>query len=578
MKTYITYILFLSFVFSACKARDVTATHRESKHNGHLSAEALIRFQEKFFQAQTEKVLGNTEKAFQAFSECLIADPASGAVHYELARIERISHGDPDAALPHIKQAVSTDPANPWYQYELGDTYTALAKFDLASKAYKEVARLNPEDPNALFEQASALLHLGKTQEAINVYDELEKKSGPYEELSFQKHQLYIDLKNYKKAGEELEKLAVTFPEEPRYWGLAAQFYQQTRQTEKALYSLEKLTSLDPGNGQVHFQLSEYYAAAGDDKRSYDELKKSFATTDIPIDQKIGVLLKYYTLTEITPSYLPQVYELIDLTEKIHPDEAKIFSMHGDFLYRDGEDEKALLKYLRAIELDPSRNQIWAQVLSLQGTLRKYSEMEKSSARAMELFPSIPEFYYYNGIANDHLKEYERSAESLSAGKELVVENDKLLGRFYSALGSVYHSLGQYEKSDQSFDAALALDPADALVLNNYAYYLSLRKERLEKANEMAKLCNNLSPGNALFQDTYAWVLFQQGNYSDAATWIEKAVIGSPMNSDVWEHRGDIQYKLGKKNEAVESWKKAASIGNDSEELQQKISSQRLVE
>ena len=56
----------------------------------------------------------------------------------------------------------------------------------------------------------------------------------------------------------------------------------------------------------------------------------------------------------------------------------------------------------------------------------------------------------------------------------------------------------------------------DPTTLNNYAYYLSLRNDRLEKAAQMSLRSNELAPGQPSFQDTYAWVLYQQGKYAEA--------------------------------------------------------------
>lgn len=44
-----------------------------------------------------------------------------------------------------------------------------------------------------------------------------------------------------------------------------------------------------------------------------------------------------------------------------------------------------------------------------------------------------------------------------------------------------------YERSDSSYEAALEIDPNNATVLNNYAYYLSERDDKLEKAERMSK-------------------------------------------------------------------------------------------
>lgn len=573
MKKHIHLFLFIAFslLFAACKSGEQSTSSKPS------GAEASIAFQEKFFDAQSAKAKGDFKKSYSLFQDCLPLknDPS---VHYEIARIERQQLKSPESALNHIKAAVLADKNNPWYQHELGACYMDLGKYDLAAKAFKEMVRINPTDPNARYEQAGALLLGNKTQEAIAVYDELEKSQGPYEELSFQKHELYMKLKQYEKAGLELEKLAVAFPEEPRYWGYAAQFYQQGGQEQKMLYALEQMKKADPNNGQVHFQLSQYYATKGDDAKSYEELRMAFETQDLSIDEKINVLLKYYRLIQVQSSYLNQAHELLDLTLKLHSTDAKIYSMYGDFLVYENRIDEAVAMYKKALNFDQTRVQIWDQIARLEGVLERFQDMQETCDKALELFPNQPEFYLFRGIANSRQGDHLKATEALEYGKELVVDNKPLLVEFYSTLGSSYNSLKNYTKSDESYEQCLTLDPDNAIVLNNYAYYLALRKAKLDKAIAMAKKCNEIQPNEISFQDTYAWVLFQSGNLQEALVWMEKVISSGKAGADEYEHYGDILISANRKSEALTNWKIAKDKGSKSSTLNEKISTQRYIE
>lgn len=575
MKKFVHLLLIAAFIalFASCKSGE----NSTSTANKNSAAESSIAFQERFFDAQSAKAKGDFKKAYPLFQDCLQFknDPS---VHYEIARIERQQLKSPESALNHIKAAVLVDKNNPWYQHELGACYMDLGKYDLASKAFKEMSRINPTDPNARYEQAGALLLANKTQEAIAVYDELEKTQGPYEELSFQKHELYMKLKQYEKAGLELEKLALAYPEEPRYWGYAAQFYQQGGQEQKMLYALEQMKKADPNNGQVHFQLSQYYATKGDDAKSYEELRLAFETQDLSIDEKINVLLKYYRLIQMQSSYLTQAHELLEITQRLHSTDAKIYSMYGDFLVYENRIDEAVAKYKKALEFDQSRVQIWDQIARLEGALERFADMQETCNKALELFPNQPEFYLFRGMSKARQGNHLLATEDLEYGKELVVDNKALLVEFYSNLGSAYNSLKNYPKSDESFDQCIAIDPENALVLNNYAYYLALRKTKLDKALAMAKKCNEIQPNEISFQDTYAWVLFQSGNLQEALTWMEKVINSGKAGADEYEHYGDILMSANRKTEALNNWRIARDKGSKSTTLSEKISTQRYIE
>src|SRR5690606_31201772 len=135
--------------------------------------------------------------------------------------------------------------------------------------------------------------------------------------------------------------------------------------------------------------------------------------------------------------------------------------------------------------------------------------------------------------------------------------------------------------SNVAYEEALKLDSNNTYVLNNFAYYLALKKEDLSKAEEMSRKANTIYPDNASFQDTYAWVLFQQGNYQEALVWIDKAIgLTENPSSVLIEHKGDILFHLGNEQEALDFWQKAGQLpeGENNEKLHQKIKEKTYVD
>ena len=83
--------------------------------------------------------------------------------------------------------------------------------------------------------------------------------------------------------------------------------------------------------------------------------------------------------------------------------------------------------------------------------------------------------------------------------------------------------------------------------LNNYAYYLSERGERLTQAEEMSYKTIKAEPKNATYLDTYAWILFMEGRYSEAKIYIDQALQNleeSESNDVIKEHAEKIKSKL----------------------------------
>ena len=137
--------------------------------------------------------------------------------------------------------------------------------------------------------------------------------------------------------------------------------------------------------------------------------------------------------------------------------------------------------------------------------------------------------------------------------------------------------------SDVAYEEAIKLDSTNVTAMNNLAYYLSLRKKDLEKAATYSKLSNELEPASATFQDTYAWVLFQQEKYSEALVWIERSIKNSAQASaTLLDHYGDILFHVGREKDAVKQWEKALVLADsediDKEKLAIKIKNRKYVE
>jgi tetratricopeptide (TPR) repeat protein len=198
--------------------------------------------------------------------------------------------------------------------------------------------------------------------------------------------------------------------------------------------------------------------------------------------------------------------------------------------------------------------------------------MKSESAEAIELFPLQPAFYFFNGIANYQLESFEDAINSFEAGKEMVLDNKPLKIQFYANLADVYYQLNKFQEAFKTYDAALAEDPNNAYVLNNFSYYLSIQKQDLEKALKMSALSNELLPNNASYLDTYAWIYYQMKDYENAKTQMEKAIKFSKREDPtLMEHYGDILFRLGEKELALNQWKIAIEKGGDSEELKTKV-------
>jgi tetratricopeptide (TPR) repeat protein len=382
---------------------------------------------------------------------------------------------------------------------------------------------------------------------------------------------LYLLSNQPEKAIAETEKLIRSFPDESRYYAMMAELFLELGNFAKAAENLEKIRELDPQNPYIHITLAEYYFKTGDYDRAYEELKTGFANPGLELDIKFQVLLTYYSDDDMNGEYKAQVHELTEILIQTHPTDVRPYTLKADLLIREENYQEAREAFRKINSIDNSSFFIWETLLRIDAMLMDQESLEKESLEAIGLFPLQPLPYLFAGLAAYQHDEYSKAISKFNSGKDLVVDDDELLSEFYMYLGDTYSKLEQHEASDAAYDQSLALNPDNPYVLNNYSYYLSLRKERLEFAEKMSARSLEISPGNKHYLDTYGWIMYQMGQYEEARKWIEKSIENNASaDALVLEHLGDVLYKLGEKTEALKYWKQALDMGGEISELLEK--------
>ena len=570
--------IFIAFSFAAEAQKRPSKKGKVSMQQGQLSDRDKLNYEMAFFNGLRKKALGNLESAAEDFLKCIKLDGSKAAPMYELAMIYNDFNQYSDA-LFFIQSACDIEQENIWYHQLLADVYISNQKYKAAINTYKKLLKEQPGNEEWHFHLASAYLLDKQLRNAIEVYNDMEQYIGVDEILIMQKHRIYLELKDKKGAKIELEKWILSEPKNPKPYGLIAEIFLLEGNHEKAIETLERILEIDPNNGKAHLTLSDLYRNNGDKIKAFNSLKIAFSSSDLSIDSKMRVLITYYDITQIDSTYKKDAFDLVEILKANHPNDAKPYTIAGDYHFREGDLKSAKEAFEKALQFDQSRFPIWQQLLIISFDLKEYEMVVSYAQEAMELFPSQPIIYLLSGMSYIQIKSYDNAITVLNTGKIMVFGNNELLAQFYSSLGDAYHAQKNHMMSDESYDKSLELSPLNTYVLNNYSYYLSLRKENLDKALEMMEVCIALNPGIASYEDTYAWVFYQKGYYDKAQEWLERAFTsGGNKSAVIVEHYGDVLYQLGKVAEAVEQWKKAKELGSESPFIDQKINKQKLYE
>ena len=237
-----------------------------------------------------------------------------------------------------------------------------------------------------------------------------------------------------------------------------------------------------------------------------------------------------------------------------------------------GNLEEALKLYKARIDDPEGRREALNNVLDIEAYLNRPDSVAKYAAEATRYYPSDPELYLRKGgVTAFFLKDY-AAAEADYKQALKYARSDSLRSVIYGSLGDNCQNRGDYKNCFKYYDKGLRLDTTNAVIYNNYAYFLSLREERLDDALEMARKANRLSPNNPTYLDTYAWVLYMLGRYEEAREPMRLAVsLDRTDSKELLIHYGDILYKLNDRFMASIYWKKALEKGYDPEEIEKRL-------
>lgn len=526
--------------------------------------------------AKKEALIGNIKSAAEKFRNIIDRYPDDPVAYYELSRLLS-DQGNFSESIPLAVTAHELNPDNAWYTLLLAELYYNTGDYENSTKLFEYLVAKEPENSDYLYQLAALYMQQEKFREVLEIYGKIEEKAGISEEIALQKEKIYRHLGDNKGAEREIKKLIEAYPRESRYYAILAEFYMAQNQQEKALEIYQKIVEIDPENAYIHMSLADFYRKKGDNEKAYEELKLGFSTPNLDIDTKVKILLSFYSINEIYNELKDQAFTLSKILIDTHPRDPKAYSIYGDLLLQDKQYPAARDTFIKVLSMDSSRYVIWEQILQLDLQLSDYNHLVEYGQRTIELFPEQPLPFLFTGIGYMQLKRYDEALKTLKTGENLVVDNSEIQSQFCMYQGDIHHARGKDDEAFQAYEKSLALKYNNPYVLNNYAYYLSLKGKDLEKAERMSKKAVELEPDNASFQDTYGWVLFMMGRYKEASVWIQKAVNNPEENpsGEVLEHYGDVLFKLDETEQALEYWKRALEKGGGSEYLQKKITDKK---
>lgn len=542
-----------------------------------LSEDARKEFEYLFIEGIKQRTLENFDDAIKIFSRCLEIDPHSSATLYEMANIH-VLKGDFQSSMFLLEKAVSINPDNQYYRLLLIKVYQQNKLFEKAAQEYEVISKLVPDNPDYPFYEAALLTMAGKNDQALAMYNQLEQKLGITEPIAVGKQQIYIQLGNKPAAYAEIEKLIKANPTVAKYYGLLADMYLADKNREKALENYNKILQIDPNEGFVHLSIASYYMEENDSLKAYEHIKLAFRSSALDLETKAQMYMLLIQPGTVKISEDHQL-ELLHILIETHIDDERPRALLVDYYLNKKQPEEARKQLRLVIDMKKDNYVYWERLLLINNDLLDWKSMNEDSKKALEYFPEQPLIYILKSVGLLQQKKYDELLAVIDSGIVHAKNDSKTLSQLYTYRAEAFYNLKRFTEAFDVFDKLIALDPENYMAMNNYAYYLSLKRERLDIAENLSAKVIQANPENATYLDTYAWVFFMKKDYKLAKFYMETALSKSGEDSAVLvEHYGDILFFLNDKEKAFAQWRKSLEMGNNSKILKQKITEKRYIE
>lgn len=535
-----------------------------------------------YFYLESIKLKGEKKysAAFDMLQHCHAINPQASEVQFELGQYY-LTLQKTAQSLAAFKSATEFAPQNYWYNQALAtlymqqdDSVNAINTFELMTQSF-------PTRKDPLLSILDLYAQSSNFTKMIETLNRLEKIMGKNEQISMGKFKIYVQTNDNEKALNEVESLTKQYPTDNRYKVLLADAYMQNNKKDEAYTLYNKVLKEEPDNSMALYSLANYYKSTNQKDQYKKQLNQFLLNKKVPSEDKIDVMKELISQYESEGKDSTIVTHLFDQIIKEDSEDVQMPMLYANYLIAKGMNTQALPILDHIVALDPSN--VAARLMLLNDAIKKedYKAVIKICEPGIEATPDALELYFYLAIAyNQAGREDDAISVSQKALTHINSDSKKeVVSDFYALMGDVYYAKTLKKEAYAAYDSALVYNADNISALNNYAYYLSEEHAQLDKAEEMSYKTVKAEPNNSTYLDTYAWILFIKGKYTQALIYIDNAMKNGGNSSDVvTEHCGDIHAQAGDIEGAVKYWRKAVSMGSKSKTITRKISKKKYIE
>ncbi|MBO7120568.1 MAG: tetratricopeptide repeat protein [Bacteroidaceae bacterium] len=559
--------------------------------SGGQDAEAQTSFDYFYLEAEKCRLAEDYSSAMDLYRHCLDINPKAPEALYNIGLLHLYLRND-SLGTAYIRQACETDSNNPYYLESLAALYLNKRDAEAAIPTLEKMSSLQSRRSDILLQLVQLYKTSGQTDKAIGALNRIEVLEGPSPQVSIEKFRLYKEKGELDSAFEQLQALCDESPHDMNLRIVVGSQYMEAGDTAKALDIYNEVRRQEPANTSLQLAMMDYYRESGQLAR-YNRMRDSLLFhADSPAQLRVIMLQSYIADLQRDSTYAPRLEAAFDTLLARPQQDAEILIMKAAYqVYREQPREELVGTMRQVLEVDPGNETALRELLQYYAEQNDDKGVEDISRRGLNYHPEEIAYAYYLGMALAEQKKLTDAAEVLQQGLRVRTEfvSERLVSNVFGVLGDIYYQQQKETEAFAAYDSALVYMEDNIMCLNNYAYYLSLKEEQLDRAEEMSYRTIRQEPENITYLDTYAWILFKKEDYAHARTYMDKVV--NPERTDdelladerlmgnLLEHAGDIYAHIDQPDTALRLWKLARQKGDGTctPQLKKKIKKKKYI-
>ncbi len=517
-----------------------------------------------FLEGSLHDQKGEYAQAILEYEEALRAkeDPA---IYHAMAKDFAIL-GKMDRAIENGRRAITLDPDNRTYRETLAEIFVSAMDYDSAAAQLEAAIRID----SSYREGWTSLAHITQMKDperALRLYKSILARFGADQDAYFQMARIYESQNNLAEATEAVRGMLSLDPGNFEIKKMLADFYLRRDSVDTALRLYNDLVELQPGQIELRAAIAHAYLVKQDYQHAMEQFDIVLKRDTLSADDQIRFGQVFVGFIQKDSLVAPYALTMFKKIRANYPEDWRSYWFLGAIYNITKDDSASLANFLTVRKLAPDNPDGWLGIAEIFYDRNQMDTVVSILNEAIKYVPDESRVHFLLGLAHQRMNELPDAAVSLEKALQLDGKNVQAM----SALALVYDQMKRKDDSDTLYEHALRIDPHNHLVLNNYSYSLAERGRELDRALKMSKEALELQPNNQSYLDTYGWIFYQMGHYDESEKYISRAVDLGNASAVLYEHLGDVNYRLSHRDKAIECWKKALELDPSNDILKGKV-------